>query len=41
MNIEKVERIVANLHDKIEYGIHISNLKEALKHRLVFKRIIQ
>ena len=35
--IEKVEKLVANLHDKIEYVIHIKNLKQALNHGLVFK----
>ena len=29
MKIEKVEKLVANLHDKIEYVIHIRNLKQA------------
>ena len=27
MKIEKVEKLVANLHDKIEYVMHIRNLK--------------
>ena len=27
MKIEKVENLVANLHDKTEYVIHIKNLK--------------
>ena len=30
--IEKVEKLVANLHDKKEYVIHIRNLKQALNH---------
>ena len=29
MKIEKVEKLVANLHDKMEYVIHIRNLKQA------------
>ena len=29
--IEKVEKLVANLHDKTEYVIDIGNLKQALK----------
>ena len=29
MKIEKVEELVANLHDKIEYVIYIRNLKQA------------
>ena len=28
MKIEKVEKLVANLHDKNEYVIHIRNLKQ-------------
>ena len=35
MKIEKVEKLVANLHDKTEYVIHIRNLKQALNHGLV------
>ena len=37
IKIEKVKKLVANLHDKIEYVIHIRNLKRALKkvHRLI------
>ena len=30
--IEKVEKLVANLHNKTEYVIHIRNLKQALNH---------
>ena len=37
MKIEKVEKLVANLHDKTEYVIHIRNLKQALNHKLVLK----
>ena len=36
--IEKVEKFVANLHDKTEYVIHIRNLKQALNHGLVLKK---
>ena len=36
IKIEKVEKFVANLHDKNEYVIHITNLKQTLNHRLVF-----
>ena len=39
MKIEKVEKLVTNLHDKTEYVIHIRNLKQALNHRLVLKKI--
>ena len=34
VKIEKVEKLVANLHDKIKYSINIRKLKEALYHRL-------
>ena len=36
MKIEKVEKLVANLHDKTEYVIRIRNLKQELNHGLVF-----
>ena len=36
--IKTVEKLVTNLHDKEEYLIHISNLKEALSHGLVLKK---
>ena len=39
MKIEKVEKLVANLHDKIEYVINIRNLKQTLNHRLVLKKV--
>ena len=39
IKIKKVEELVANLHDKIEYVIHIRNLKQALNHGLVLKKI--
>ena len=39
MKIEKIEKLVTNLHDKTEYVIHIRNLKQALNHGLVFKKI--
>ena len=38
MKIEKVEKLVATLHDKTEYVIHIRNLKQALNPGLVFKK---
>ena len=37
MKSEKVEKLVANLHDKTEYVMHIKNLKRALSHGLVLK----
>ena len=39
MKIEKVEKLVANLHDKNEYVIHIRNLKQALNHGLALKKV--
>ena len=39
MKIQKVETLVANLHDKKEYVIQIRNLKQALNHRLVLKKV--
>ena len=36
MEIEKIEKLVANLHDKTKYVIHIRNLKQALNNGLVF-----
>ena len=39
MKIEKVEKLAANLHDKTEYVINIRNLKQALNHGLVSKKI--
>ena len=39
MKTEKVEKLVANLHDKTEYFIHIRNSKQALNYGLVFKKV--
>ena len=39
MKFEKVEKFVVNLHDKTEYVIHKRNLKQALNHGLVFKKV--
>ena len=39
MKIEKVENLVTTLHDKTEYVLHIRNLKQALNHELVLKRL--
>ena len=33
MKIGKVEKLVANFHDKTEYVIHIRNLKQALNQK--------
>ena len=35
MKTEKAKKLVAHLHDKTEYVIHIRNLKQALNHGLV------
>ena len=40
MKTEKVERLVANSHDKTEYVIYIRNLKQALNYGLVQKKFI-
>ena len=37
MKTGKVEKLVADLHDKTEYVMHIRNLKQALNHRLILK----
>ena len=39
MKIEKFEKLVANLHNKTEYVIHIRNLKQALNQGLVLKKV--
>ena len=39
IKVEKVENLVANLHVKTEYIIHIRNLKQALNHGLVLKKL--
>ena len=39
MNIEKVEKFLAVLHDKLEYDIHIRNLKKTLNHGLVLRKV--
>ena len=39
MKIKKVEKLVANLHDKTKYIIHIRNLKQALNHGLVLRKV--
>ena len=38
MKIEKAGKLVANLHDKTEYVLHIRNLKQSLNHELVLKK---
>ena len=41
MKIEKVEKLVANLHDKEEYVINITNSKQALNRGLILKSVIK
>ena len=39
MQIKKAEKLVTNLHDKTEYVLHIRNLKQALIHGLILKKV--
>ena len=39
MKIEKVEKLLTNLDDKTEYVIHIRDIKQALNHGLVLKKV--
>ena len=39
MKTEKVKKLVANLQDKTKYFIHAGNLKQALNHGLVLKKL--
>ena len=39
LKIGKIEKLVANLHDRTEYVIYIINLKEALNHELFLKKV--
>ena len=39
MEIEKVEKLIPNLHNRTEYVICIKNLKQALNHGLVLKKV--
>ena len=38
MKIEKIEKLVTNVHDKTEYIIYMTNLKQALNHRFILKK---
>ena len=38
MKIEKIKKLVSNLHDKKEYIIHIKTLKQELNQELVLKK---
>ena len=35
----KMEKLVAHLHDKTDYVIHIRDLKQPLNHGLVLKKV--
>ena len=39
IKLEKVEKLITKLHDKSEYAIHIRNLKQALNHGLMLKKV--
>ena len=39
MKIEKIEKLVADLHNNKEYVIQIRNLKQALNNGLVLKKV--
>ena len=39
MKIEKVGKLVTNLHDKSEYVILIKNLKQTLNHGLILEKV--
>ena len=39
IKLEEVEKLITNLHDKSEYAIHIRNLKQALNHGLMLKKV--
>ena len=37
----KIEKLVANFDNKKEYVIHMRNLKQALNHESVLKKVIE
>ena len=39
LKLEKVEKLVAKMHGKIEYVIQIRHLKQALHHGLVLRKV--
>ena len=41
MKIEKLEKLVVNLHDKKECVVHIRNLKQTLNHWLILKKVLR
>ena len=36
---KKLENLVTNIYNKTEFVIHIGNLKQALNHRLILKKV--
>ena len=39
MKLEKVEKLVANLYGQTEYVLYKRNLKQALRHGLILKKV--
>ena len=39
LKLKKIKKLVTNLYDKFEYVIHIKNLKQAVDHKLVLKKV--
>ena len=39
MKIQKIKKLVGNLHNKTEYAMTIRNLKQALRHGLVLEKV--
>ena len=39
MKINKCNKLLCNLYDKNNYVVHISSLKQALNHGLIFKKV--
>ena len=39
MKFEKIEKLVTSLHDKTEYVIYRRNVKQALNHELILKKV--
>ena len=39
MKIYKCDKLICNIYDKNNYVLHISLLKQALKHGLIFKKV--
>lgn len=41
ININKVDKLVLNLNSKGKYVVHIQALNQALKHKLIIKKLLQ